>query len=43
MEHAREREPKSVRTETNLHPPKAEGLWEQAFSLPNLRRALQPS
>lgn len=41
VEHARERKPKSVRTETNLHPPKAEGLWEQAFSLPNLRKATQ--
>lgn len=40
-ERARERKPSSVRTEPNLHPPKAEGLWEQAFSLPNLYRALQ--
>lgn len=36
-----EREPSSAPTETNLHPPKAEGLWEQVFSLPNLRRAMQ--
>jgi RNA-directed DNA polymerase len=37
----REREPSSARTGTNLHPPKAEGLWEQAFSAANLRRAMQ--
>ena len=36
-----EREPRSTRTDTNLHPPKAQGLWEQAFSLPNLYRAMQ--
>ena len=40
-EPARERQPKSVRTGTNLHPPKMDGLWEHAFSLPNLHRALQ--
>ncbi|HZK52129.1 MAG TPA: group II intron reverse transcriptase/maturase [Actinomycetota bacterium] len=40
-EHAGERKPKSVRTATNLHPPKAEGLFEQAFSNDNLYRALQ--
>lgn len=40
-EHAGEREPSSARTETSLHPPKAQGLWEQAFSLPNLHRAMQ--
>lgn len=36
-----ERQSSSARTETNLHPPKAEGLWEQAFSLVNLHRAMQ--
>jgi RNA-directed DNA polymerase len=36
-----EREPRSARADTNLHPPKAQGLWEQAFSLPNLYRAMQ--
>ncbi|MCA1671326.1 MAG: group II intron reverse transcriptase/maturase [Actinobacteria bacterium] len=40
-EHTGERESSSARTETNLHPPKAEGLWEQAFSLVNLHRASQ--
>jgi RNA-directed DNA polymerase len=35
-----EREPLSAQAETNLRPPKAEGLWEQVFSLPNLHRAL---
>ncbi|MCA1707417.1 MAG: group II intron reverse transcriptase/maturase [Actinobacteria bacterium] len=40
-ERVRERKPSSARTETNLHPPKAEGLWEEAFSLVNLHRALQ--
>lgn len=40
-EPAGERQPKSVRTATNLHPPKAEGLFEQAFSNDNLYRALQ--
>lgn len=40
-EHIRERQPTSARTETNLHPPKAEGLFEQAFSNENLYRALQ--
>jgi RNA-directed DNA polymerase len=40
-EHTGERESSSARTEPNLHPPKAEGLWEQAFSLVNLHRALQ--
>ncbi len=36
-----ERKPSSARTETNLHPPKAEKLWEEAFSLVNLHRAMQ--
>jgi RNA-directed DNA polymerase len=36
-----ERKPSPAQTETTLRPPKAEGLWEQAFSLPNLRRAMQ--
>src|SRR5919106_1903046 len=36
-----ERESSSAQTETNLHPPKAEGLWERAFSLANLHRAMQ--
>jgi RNA-directed DNA polymerase len=36
-----EREPLSAQTETNLHPLKVQGLWEQAFSLPNLHRAMQ--
>lgn len=36
-----ERESFPAQTETNLHPPKAQGLWEQVFSLPNLRRAMQ--
>jgi hypothetical protein len=27
-EHTRERKPLSARTETNIRPPKAEGLWE---------------
>jgi RNA-directed DNA polymerase len=40
-EHTAEREPSSARTETNLHPPKAEGLWERVFSLGNLHRAMQ--
>ena len=40
-ERVQERDPSSVHTETNLHPPKAEGLWKQAFSLPNLHRAMQ--
>lgn len=40
-EPAGERKPKSARTETNLHPPKAEGLFDQAFSNDNLYRALQ--
>jgi hypothetical protein len=40
-ERTEEREPSSAQTETNLHPPKAEGLWEQAFSLISLQRALQ--
>jgi len=39
--HTGERKPSSAQTETDLHPPKAHGLWEQAFSLPNLARALQ--
>jgi RNA-directed DNA polymerase len=36
-----ERQSSSARTATNLRPPKAENLWEQAFSLPNLHRAMQ--
>lgn len=40
-EHTGERASSSARTAPNLHPPKAEGLWEQVFSPPNLRRAMQ--
>lgn len=35
-----ERKSSSAQTKPNLHPPKATGLWERAFSLSNLQRAL---
>jgi RNA-directed DNA polymerase len=40
-EPAREQKPGSAPTVKILRPPKATGLWEKAFSPPNLQRALQ--
>jgi len=40
-EPGQEREPLSAQTAHNLHPPKATGLWEQAFSPASLHKALQ--
>jgi RNA-directed DNA polymerase len=39
VEPNQEREPSSAQTAPNLHPPKATGLWEQAFSPASLLKA----